>query len=125
MMLHARPEIKTVAIAPDGNLILELPKNTTIFQFRVSSSALCLASPVLRAMLRRNFGDLRATIESDQEPYKLDIEGDDPVALFVVLHILHLRSDKVPHTISFENMDDLAAVAVWCDKYDCYSALEP
>ncbi|PWW80687.1 hypothetical protein C7212DRAFT_355768 [Tuber magnatum] len=88
---------------------------------KVSSQVMCLVSPVFRAMLGpssmfKEACELRASTSG----YVLQLEGDDPEAFVPILHILHCRTEKVPSTISFE---DLFHIAIVCDKYDCALAV--
>lgn len=110
----------TVDIVTYGDLILEVSSDAGTARFKVSSQVLCIASPVFRAMLgpSSNFKEaceLRAAAVS-AEPYVLSLGEDDPQALAVVLNALHLQGSKVPISISFQNLVDLAII---CDKYDC------
>lgn len=112
--------IAIVDIVPYGDLVLQVSSDAGIARFKVSSQVLCIASPVFRAMLgpSSNFKEaceLRAAA-ADAQPYVLSLGEDDPQALAVVLNALHLQGSKVPISISFQNLVDLAII---CDKYDC------
>lgn len=101
-------------------MILEVSSDAGTARFKVSSQVLCIASPVFRAMLGPSSSfkeacELRASAVSS-EPYVLQLGEDDPQALVVVLNALHLQGSKVPISISFQNLVDLAII---CDKYDC------
>jgi hypothetical protein len=109
-----------VDVVPYGDLILEVSSDAGTARFKVSSQVLCIASPVFRAMLGPSSSfkeacELRASAISS-EPYVLQLGEDDPQALVVVLNALHLQGSKVPISISFQNLVDLAII---CDKYDC------
>lgn len=47
---------------------------------------------------------------------------DDPDALLVLLNIAHLNFDKLPETMDFER---LLNIAVLCDKYDMVRIIRP
>ncbi|KAF8245689.1 hypothetical protein K440DRAFT_586816, partial [Wilcoxina mikolae CBS 423.85] len=48
--------------------------------------------------------------------------GFDPIAMAVVLYVIHGRAEQIPATISFEN---LLEIAIICDYYDCAAAMNP
>lgn len=52
----------------------------------------------------------------------LDFEDDDAEALLLLLRIAHLQFTKVPHTLSFK---ELLNVAILCDQYDCTKMVQP
>lgn len=56
------------------------------------------------------------TRSTNTEPYRLQLEDDNPEALAVILLALHCQNFLVPKAISFKNLLDLAII---CDKYDC------
>lgn len=123
---NSKPEKRPIAavdIAPDGDLILEVDTPAGLARFRVVSAALCLSSPVFRAMLgpNSNFKEACELRKSKSaEPHVISLDDDYPQALAVVLHVLHLRNDKVPQKITFDNLYELAVI---CDKYDCAVAM--
>ena len=65
--------------------------------------------------------DLRGGAESNPEPWTIATWGGNPNALEILLYALHFRSEKVPDTVSF---DQLWRLAVLCDKYDCNEAMD-
>ena len=112
---------------PEGDAILELREDSRSLKFRVASQILCVASPYFCDMPGPHTTfkiacDLRRTFGSKGEPWTLVTWGGDPHALAVLLNVLHFRSEKVPRTVSF---DELWELAVLCDKYGCVSAMEP
>lgn len=104
-------------------------------RFRVSSSVLCAASPVFNAMLGPNssFAEAvslrtaaRAPATSPIKPsaplvqHVQPLYDDNGTALAVILYALHLQTHKVPRTVTFPQLKQLAVV---CDKYDCVGAV--
>lgn len=75
----------------------------------VSSNAMCLASPVWRAMLDPK-GHFREATEQE-----VRFPEDDLDALLIVLRIAHLKFRQLPESVTFKGLVDLA---VLCDKYD-------
>jgi hypothetical protein len=123
-------ETKRLEICPDGDMeiILETPEGTT-YCYIVSSLQLCGRSSVFRAMLGPNsaFSEavaLRRNAKEDPSkssgPYQLRVDDHDPVALMVVLSVIHAITDQFPSEIPFEALMNLAIV---CDYYDCATSL--
>ena len=75
----------------------------------VSSSAMCLASPVWRAML-----DPKSHFR-EAERQEVEFPDDNLDALLIVLRVAHLKFREVPISVSF---DGLVSLAVVCDKYN-------
>ena len=85
--------------------------------FRVSSSAMKLASPVWRAMLSIQNGFKESTHAED-----IVFPDDDCHAVFLLLLACHLRYQDIPEQLGFRQ---LIALCVVCDKYDCISLVRP
>ncbi|RPB00492.1 hypothetical protein L873DRAFT_1736423 [Choiromyces venosus 120613-1] len=86
-------------------------------RFKVSSQVLCLVSPVFRAMLGPSSMFKEACeLRASSSGYSLSLEGDDPEAFGAILYVFHCQTEKVPISVSFE---DLFHIAIICDKYDC------
>ena len=85
--------------------------------FRVSSSAMKLASPVWRAMLSVQNGFKESTHAED-----VVFPDDDCHSIFVLLLACHLRFQDIPDKLEFAQ---LVALSVVCDKYDCISLIRP
>ena len=113
--------VAEVAVAPEGDLLLEVPSKNGLARFKVSSQVMCLVSPVFRAMLGPSSMFKEACeLRASPSCYRLSLEGDDPEAFVAILYVLHCQTEKVPSSISFE---DLFHMAIICDKYDCALAV--
>lgn len=118
---------KLLTIDPDGDLILNVlveVKNLSRGRIQVSSKCLCLASPVLRAMLgpSSHFQEAEALRRAPDSPVVVELKGDDYDALVIVLNILHLRTRNVPNAVTVDTLYDIAVV---CNKYDAADTLVP
>jgi len=104
-------------IAEDGDIFVQAGRGINAVKFQVSSAALKLASPVFRAMFGPHFLEgLRTFSASDP----LRLEDDDPVAFLEFCRVIHFQ---VIHRDSLQ-LNQLAALAVLCDKYQCAQALK-
>ena len=116
---------ETVHVAPSGDLKLlvdyenEDSESTLSKIIVVSSTVLCLASPVWRAMFDPQGHFMEAKQSGSREVHLAD---DDPKALLILLDIAHLNFERVPSALSF---DELLKVSVLCDKYDTVNLVHP
>ena len=108
----------TVHVDPSGNLTLLVGPADNRKTFVVSSTAMCLASPVWRAMLNPQGHFL----EAHSSDHKVSFPEDNPESLLLLLHIVHLQFLKVPQNLEVK---DLYEVAVLCDKYDAVTVVRP
>lgn len=106
-----------VALDPSGDLLIV---NQAMRQktFRVSSFAMCLASPVWRAMLIPS-GDFK---EARPKNGEVSFPEDEPDAMFTVLSAVHYQFQHIPKTLSSTNLLNLGIV---CDKYDVAKFIIP
>lgn len=95
-------------IYDDGDLTLIVGENET--HFRVSKVALCLASPVWRAMVSGEF------VESTTKEVRLPTDQAD--AMRVLLLQAHLQFARLPSRPSFKTVSGIAEL---CEKYDVLS----
>lgn len=109
-----------VQISPQGDMALKVSSAAGETRFVVDSHVLCLASPVFRAMLGPNFKeghDLRHAEEVEEE-YVLPLLDDDNIEAFeIILNAIHLQNAKVPQTVSYETLLELAVIV---EKYQMY-----
>ncbi|KAI5797525.1 hypothetical protein DFH27DRAFT_107042 [Peziza echinospora] len=85
----------------------------------VASTALCIASPVFRAMLAQDKYLEGAGLHSSRklgQSYILQLPEDDAESLAILCHIIHLNHHKVPRSMTVER---LARLCVVLDKYVC------
>jgi hypothetical protein len=103
-----------VKLCLDADLTL-LVGESPVHRFMVSRNTLCMASPVFRAMLTGRF------IEAWKD--EIQLEGDDPDAMLIVLRIAHLRFSEVKRF--FRKPSELVSLAIICDKYDMVATCRP
>ena len=120
---------QTVHVAPSGDIRLLVdvpckhlkrkrtsskePQETQTKTFVVSSTVMCLASPVWRAMFDPN-GHFAEANQSHGHR-EVEFDGDDVDALLILLYIAHLQFARLPRSLDFHGLVNLA---VSCDKYD-------
>ena len=113
----------TIIVDPRGDLKLlvesedKKTKRTRIYV--VSASVMCIASPVWCAMFDP---EGRWAIASSNSKECFRMLEDDPDALLLLLDIAHLNFDRMPASLSF---DRLLNVAILCDKYDIVKLVCP
>lgn len=104
----------------NADLTLEVHSNEgQKVHLQVASTALCIASPVFRAMLSPNRfkeGNTLASCTRKGEMCILPLPDDDPGALTILCDIIHFNNFKVPRDISTET---LARLCILLDKYVC------
>ena len=108
----------TIFIDSSGDLRLITKAGDRRKTFFVSSKAMCLASPVWRAMLdpKGHF------IEARPSNKEILCEDDDEGALSILLDITHFRFLKVPESL---NYGQLLQISILCDKYDIVTLARP
>ncbi|TVY49041.1 hypothetical protein LOCC1_G001343 [Lachnellula occidentalis] len=136
--LAIRPK---AASSPDGAQNLFIFKSAdvditvtykgSILKGRVSSHALCLASPAWHKFVYPPWspiadqkeetgpdlqGDSKATIAA------IDFKDDNGEALLLLLRVAHLKFADVPSKLSYEQFLN---VAILCDEYDCVNLVKP
>ncbi|TGO19714.1 hypothetical protein BPAE_0337g00050 [Botrytis paeoniae] len=94
----------------DGDVRAKANYRGQIITFRLSSHALCFASPVWKNIVFPPF-PLLSSLKNEEEPnskkacavpeepfpdIELDFTGDNPEALFILLQIAHLKFSNVP-----------------------------
>ena len=86
----------------------------------VSSAVMRIASPVWRTM----FDPQGRFMESQRSSThgEMHFPEDDPDALLCVLRIAHLQFRKVPETLGYVELLNLAII---CDKYDTVAIVRP
>ena len=100
----------TIYLDFSGNLRLLVKESDDEWRtLVVSSSAMCLASPVWRAML-----DPKSQFK-EAERQEVEFPDDDLDALLIILRVAHLKFRDLPDSLSFKGLVNLAVVS---DKYD-------
>ena len=86
----------------------------------VSSAVMRIASPVWRRMLnpQGHFMESQRSLTHGEA----DFPDDDPDALLCVLRIAHLQFRKIPKTLNYA---ELLNLAILCDKYDTVAIVRP
>ena len=128
---------ETIHVAPSGDLRIllsgsadsmskrrkldrttrRLSPNDVQRTFTVSSAVMRLASPVWKTML-----DPRGHFKESSSNGEVHFVEDNPAALLLILRIAHLQFRKVPESLDFHELVDLAIV---CDKYDTAGLVRP
>lgn len=107
-----------VSLDPSDDLLLIVNQAERQKTFRVSSFAMCLASPVWRAMLSRS-GRFK---EARPKNGEVSFPEDDPDAMFTVISVVHYQFQYIPITLSRRSLLNLGIV---CDKYDVTKLVSP
>ena len=120
----------TVNLVDDGDLRIHVTRKkhlrtsdlpiVTQQTFLVSSAVMRIASPVWRTM----FDPQGHFMESQRSLIhgEIDFPEDDPDALLCVLRIAHLQFRKLPKTLDYAQLLNLAII---CDKYDTVAIIRP
>ncbi|KAF8542756.1 hypothetical protein BDD12DRAFT_802670 [Trichophaea hybrida] len=119
------PEPTIIDEAGDVILIVSACKKER--KFVVSSTILCLASQIFRALLDTSrFKGLeleKKTLQKDLESrFELRLEDDSLDAMETILNAIHLRGEDVPMDPPGEHVVEIATI---CEKYDLSAALLP
>lgn len=124
MVVFGRPTTQevinepTVYVDPSGDIRLLVKAGGTRKIFVVSSKAMCIASPVWRAML----GSKSQFKEASPSNGEVSLEDDDSGALSILLNIVHFRFLEVPRSLKY---NQLLRVSILCDKYDIVTLVRP
>lgn len=116
---HKDTEPEQFDLDPDGDVVLVV-EGQNAERLLVSSKILSLASPVFSKMLGPNFRE--GTQMADSNCPTITLHDDDPLAMITMLGAFHYkeRDPKVPMTA-----EELAVLAIQCDKYDCVKTIKP
>ncbi|KAH8648207.1 hypothetical protein BGZ60DRAFT_423350 [Tricladium varicosporioides] len=109
-----------ISLDSNGDAVLAVGDSQEIVKFLISTKVLSLASPVFAKMFGPNFQEghkLRCG-----ENIEVRLEDDNALAMEVILKALHYYRINQRHPTDVEEM---ASIAVHCDKYDCAGALSP
>lgn len=107
---------------PEGDLVLVVGSGENQKSIRASSKVLSLASPVLAAMFSpRRFSEGSAL--SSSNPPDIYLPEDNPEAVTMFCRFVHFR--EYHGTQQTPSFNQLLNMALFCDKYDVGSALNP
>jgi len=120
--VQASDEDKNLFDFGDGDVDVAVNYECKLVEFRVSSHALCFASPVWKKFIYPPFPMIPDEENLNSSDTKIDFTQDNGKALLILLNIAHLKFNKVPLKLPFET---LLQVAVLCDQYDCISLVGP
>ncbi|CAG8958567.1 hypothetical protein HYFRA_00009884 [Hymenoscyphus fraxineus] len=125
---------------PDADLPIVVKHGGERVVGKVSSTAMCLASPVWKKFIKPPFGRLgpARTETVGIESFKaaalgnqgsqatagpqLDFQDDDSEALLLLLRIAHFQFVAIPSTLPYKT---LLSMAVLVDQYDCVELVHP
>lgn len=107
-------------VDPSGDVIFLVGKDA--IKLRVSSHVLSPASPVFKAMFGPHFQEGQKIKASSETAVTIYLPDDDPTAVALACQILHHRIDN---TLENPNLELLAKIATFADKYDCARSLRP
>ncbi|KAK3389643.1 hypothetical protein B0H63DRAFT_102635 [Podospora didyma] len=90
---------------------------------QVSSSVLCLISPVFSAMLHGPMAEGQGfRAPNSPRPFPITLPEDNGHLFQILANVVHHRSEAIP---VLPSTADLVALAGLADKYDCVAALMP
>lgn len=113
-------ELVCLVQEPDATLVVHHMSGTTAKRFSVSTTILKLAS---RYFDRLFYGHMaEAQPFANTKTVVVDLDGDEPSAVEVILRVLHHQMQGC--SINFD-MELLANIALHADKYDVSAVLEP
>jgi hypothetical protein len=104
----------SILIDPCGDRSLIVGTGENQKRFLVSSKAMCLASPVWRAMFTGPYKEGAAK--------EIAFPEGKPDALLITLRIAHLQFKDLPSSLDFQGLVHLAVV---CDEYDLVPIVRP
>jgi hypothetical protein len=107
---------------PNGDITLHLHNATdpaNPLSLTASSAALSLASPIWKKFL---YPPWSPSPGSPQPVPQLDFTSDTPSALAILLRIAHLQFRRVPKSMCYSQ---LLQIAILCDQYACVDLVQP
>jgi hypothetical protein len=112
--------VSTPESKPDDTNETEPKKPDIEVHMLVSSKHLMLASPVFKAMLKRDTFKEGRTLSSNGR-VEVPLPDDNVAAFIIILDIIHGRNRRVPRQVSLEVMTNLSILV---DKYQMLEAVE-
>ncbi|KAK2857278.1 hypothetical protein FQN49_004857 [Arthroderma sp. PD_2] len=125
--LPAGSELIPHELDPNGDAIIIIPSRNSAPAkcFRVSTHVLSLASQAFMPLFTPNAMQDTNTLRMKTLQgvhHRAILEEDDPIAMEVILGILHFQ---VPEVAGRMDARKLAKLAVHCDKYHCTRVISP
>lgn len=113
---------RQLQLDPDGDIILIIRETYSGIdhEFLVSSSILSKASKYFKVLFKYEF--LLGTPDRKTQCTQIRLENDNIDAMEIILSALHFQYEEKHHLLEGPA---LAAVAMYCDKYDCVRAIRP
>ena len=108
----------TIAIDPEGDVVLLVGDTMAKARLLVSSKVLRLASSVFAAMLGPHFLEGDSLVSG--RGCEIELPEDDPDAMTLICNCIHFRGNAVPSKVAFTT---LKAFAILSDRYDFTKAL--
>ncbi|KAF2663777.1 hypothetical protein BT63DRAFT_111953 [Microthyrium microscopicum] len=111
---------QVLSLYDGGNYIVTLgSKEEGLLEVAVSSEALSIASPVWRVLMSggRAGHQFKEAVER-----QASFVEDDPDSMLLLFSIAHMEFNRVPKVLE---IDQLHALAVTCNKYDCANRVTP
>ncbi|KAF8241854.1 hypothetical protein K440DRAFT_641108 [Wilcoxina mikolae CBS 423.85] len=120
--------LESTIIDEAGDVILIASAGKKERKFLVSSTILCLASPVFRTMLGTSHFKEGLELQKHKQRkgpegrFELKLEDDSPDAMETILNAIHLRGEDVPMDPPEKHVIQIVTI---CEKYDLSVALLP
>ena len=112
----------TMVVDPSGDVILVVGSTPHSKNVQVSSHVLSLASTVFKAMFSPHFQEGQRIMASSGTSVTISLPDDDPEAACLACEILHHKTDN---TMENPNVELLAKLATFAEKYHCARSLRP
>ena len=115
-------EHDTITLSGDGDALLLVRDTSKNEQtpFLVSTGVVKSASDVFRRLFDGDFAESRMLSKGLCPRIPLHDDDDDTMA--IILRILHHEIEFLPENL---DLDQIASLAIHCDKYDCVGVLRP
>ena len=114
-------ELVSQAGSVEFSLTAAVVDGSTSLRMRVSKKHLSFASPVFKAMLEGQFQEGQS-LQTATGSMEVMLHDDNPVALYMLLLIIHCKTRVLPLTIGFRTLTELV---ILIDKYELHDAAEP
>lgn len=117
---HIQSKLVCLVQDHDATLVVHHIVGATAKRFSVSAMILSLASRYFSRLFYGHMAEAQAL--ANDRPVVVSLDGDDPLAVEVILRILHHQKQDPSTNL---NLGLLASIALHSDKYDICAVLEP